>query len=110
MRRSGGAFLFRPRHPARATGPPPVGSGERLSHRPWGPGLIALTRDRMIAHPRTADALAREAMRHAEAELARRAAAAYPSDFLWTCTLVTTGEPCATCAGTFHWANIGRLV
>ena len=69
-----------------------------------------MTRDRMIAHPRTADALAREAMRHAEAELARRAAAAYPSDFLWTCTLVTTGEPCAMCAGTFHWANIGRLV
>jgi tRNA(Arg) A34 adenosine deaminase TadA len=24
--------------------------------------------------------------------------------------MVTTGEPCAMCTGTFYWANIGRLV
>ena len=35
---------------------------------------------------------------------------AYPPEFLWTCTLVTTGEPCAMCTGTLYWANIGRLV
>jgi tRNA(Arg) A34 adenosine deaminase TadA len=49
-------------------------------------------------------------VRHAETELARRAAEAFPPEFLWTCTLVTTGEPCAMCAGTQYWANIGRLV
>ena len=49
-------------------------------------------------------------VRHAETELARRAADAYEPDFLWTCTLVTTGEPCAMCTGTLYWANIGRLV
>ena len=32
------------------------------------------------------------------------------ADFLWTCTLVSTGEPCAMCTGTLYWANIGRLV
>lgn len=97
-----------------------------------------MTRDRMLAHLRAADAVAREAaehghhpfggvlvgpddrvlmrqgnidtVRHAETELCRRAAAAYPADFLWTCTLVSTGEPCAMCAGTLYWANIGRLV
>ena len=47
---------------------------------------------------------------HAEAELARRAAAAYEPEFLWQCTLVSTGEPCAMCTGTLYWANIGRLV
>ena len=47
---------------------------------------------------------------HAEVELARRAATAYPPEFLWTCTLVSTGEPCAMCTGTLYWANIGRLV
>jgi tRNA(Arg) A34 adenosine deaminase TadA len=26
------------------------------------------------------------------------------------CTLVTTVEPCAMCAGTQYWAHIGRLV
>jgi tRNA(Arg) A34 adenosine deaminase TadA len=29
---------------------------------------------------------------------------------LWNCTLVTTVEPCAMCAGTQYWAHIGRLV
>jgi tRNA(Arg) A34 adenosine deaminase TadA len=97
-----------------------------------------ITRDQILAHLRTADAVARDSVahghhpfgavlvgpddrilmrqgnidtvRHAESELARRAAAAYPPEFLWTCTLVSTGEPCAMCTGTLYWANIGRLV
>jgi tRNA(Arg) A34 adenosine deaminase TadA len=97
-----------------------------------------MTRDQMLAYLRAADAVAREAaahghhpfgcvlvgpddrilmrqgnidvVRHAETELCRRAAAAYPADYLWTSTLVTTFEPCAMCAGTLYWANIGALV
>ncbi|WP_136616598.1 MULTISPECIES: nucleoside deaminase [Mesorhizobium] len=97
-----------------------------------------MTRDQMLAHLRAADAVARETaahghhpfgcvlvgpddrilmrqgnintVRHAETELSRRAADAYPPDFLWSCTLVSTGEPCAMCTGTLYWANIGRLV
>ena len=51
-----------------------------------------------------------DAVRHAETELARRAAAAYEPAFLWSSTLVTTFEPCAMCAGTIYWANIGAVV
>jgi tRNA(Arg) A34 adenosine deaminase TadA len=97
-----------------------------------------MTHDEMIAHIRAANAVAREAMaaghhpfgavlvgpageilltqgnvdtvRHAESELCRRAAADYSSDLRWQCTLVSTFEPCAMCAGTLYWANIGRLV
>lgn len=97
-----------------------------------------MTRDQMINHLLAANAVAQHAaahghhpfgavlvgpdgtvlmqqgnigtVRHAETELARRAAEAYSPEFLWTCTLVSTGEPCAMCAGTFYWANIGRLV
>jgi tRNA(Arg) A34 adenosine deaminase TadA len=97
-----------------------------------------MTRDQMLAHIRTANEVALEAarhghhpfgcvlvgpdnrilmrqgnistVRHSEAELCRRAAEAYPADFLWTCTLVVTGEPCAMCTATLYWANIGRLV
>jgi tRNA(Arg) A34 adenosine deaminase TadA len=93
-----------------------------------------MTRDQMLAYLRAADEVAREAaghghhpfgcvlvgsddrilmrqgnidtVRHAETELCRRAAAAYPADFLWTCTLVSTGEPCAMCTAV---RSIGRI-
>lgn len=49
-------------------------------------------------------------VRHAECELARNAADNYAWDYLARCTLVSTWEPCAMCAGTIYWAHIGRLV
>ena len=47
---------------------------------------------------------------HAESVLARTAARRFDAERLWRCTLVTTVEPCAMCAGTQYWAHIGRLV
>jgi len=47
---------------------------------------------------------------HAEAVLARTAAQRFTPEQLWPCTLVTTVEPCAMCAGTQYWAHIGRVV
>ena len=51
-----------------------------------------------------------DTVNHAEAVLAREAARLYPPATLWECTLVTTVEPCAMCAGTQYWAHIGHLV
>ena len=47
---------------------------------------------------------------HAERLLASRAARAYGLDFLARCTLYTSAEPCAMCAGAIYWAGIGRVV
>ena len=51
-----------------------------------------------------------DGVNHAEAVLARLAAHRFDAATLWRCTLVTTVEPCAMCAGTQYWAHIGRLV
>lgn len=47
---------------------------------------------------------------HAERILASRAAKAYSVEFLATCTLYTSAEPCAMCSGAIYWAGIGRVV
>lgn len=51
-----------------------------------------------------------DSINHAEAVLAREAAHRFDARTLWRCTLVSTVEPCAMCAGTLYWAHIGRLV
>ncbi|EXJ63668.1 hypothetical protein A1O7_00003 [Cladophialophora yegresii CBS 114405] len=49
-------------------------------------------------------------VQHAETELARLATIHFSQKYLASCTLVSTWEPCAMCAGTIYWSNIGRLV
>ncbi|RVX70520.1 hypothetical protein B0A52_05171 [Exophiala mesophila] len=49
-------------------------------------------------------------VQHAESELARLATIHFSQKFLAACTLVSTWEPCAMCAGTIYWSNIGRLL
>jgi len=47
---------------------------------------------------------------HAERLLASRASRTYSPTFLAGCTLYTSAEPCAMCAGAIYWAGIGQVV
>lgn len=47
---------------------------------------------------------------HAETTLMEKSSNKYAKDFLWECTLYSTAEPCAMCAGAIYWGNVGRVV
>lgn len=47
---------------------------------------------------------------HAERLLATQACKTYEQKFLARCTLYTSAEPCAMCAGAIYWVGIGRVV
>ena len=74
-------------------------------HHPFGAVLVAPDHETVLLEQGNVDTV-----NHAEAVLARAAAARWLPEFLWDCTLVTTVEPCAMCAGTQYWAHIGRVV
>jgi len=74
-------------------------------HHPFGALLVAADGDTVLLEQGNVDTV-----NHAEALIARLAAERHDAATLWDCTLVTTVEPCAMCAGTQYWAHIGRLV
>ena len=76
-----------------------------LGRHPFGALLVAPDGETVLAEHGNVDTV-----NHAESTLARTAATNFTPDYLAQCTLVTTVEPCAMCAGTQYWANIGRLV
>jgi tRNA(Arg) A34 adenosine deaminase TadA len=47
---------------------------------------------------------------HAERLLATRASRQFDANVLSGCTLYTSAEPCAMCAGAIYWVGIGRVV
>ncbi|MDQ0884918.1 tRNA(Arg) A34 adenosine deaminase TadA [Paenibacillus sp. V4I9] len=47
---------------------------------------------------------------HAETTLMEAASNRYSKKELWECTLYTSAEPCAMCAGSIYWGNVGRVV
>ncbi len=76
-----------------------------LGRHPFGAILVAPDGETVLAEQGNVDAV-----NHAESTLARTAATNFTPEYLWQCTLVTTVEPCAMCAGTQYWAHIGKLV
>ena len=76
-----------------------------MGRHPFGALLLAPDGETVLAEQGNIDTV-----NHAESTLARTAAANYPGAYLAQCTLVTTFEPCAMCAGTIYWAGIGRVL
>ncbi|MDR0226857.1 MAG: nucleoside deaminase [Burkholderiaceae bacterium] len=82
-----------------------AGRALSMGRHPFGALLVAPDGETVLAEQGNIDTV-----NHAESTLARTAAANYPGAYLARCTLVTTFEPCAMCAGTIYWAGIGRVL
>src|SRR5512144_1266929 len=52
----------------------------------------------------------RDCTGHAETNLMRLASKQFTPEKLALCTLYTSTEPCAMCAGAIHWGNVRRVV
>lgn len=74
-------------------------------HHPFGAILVAPDHETVLLEQGNVDTV-----NHAEAVLIRLAWTEFSPDYLWSCTIYSTVEPCVMCAGTQYWANIGRLV
>ncbi len=74
-------------------------------HHPFGALLVGPDHETVLLEQANVNTV-----NHAEAVLARTADTHFTPAYLAGCTLYTTVEPCAMCAGTLYWANIGRLV
>ncbi len=76
-----------------------------MGHHPFGALLVGPDQETVLLEQGNVNTV-----NHAEAVLARTADMNFTPGYLWDCTLYTTVEPCAMCAATQYWANIGRLV
>ena len=76
-----------------------------LGHHPFGAILVGPDHETVLLEQGNVSTV-----NHAESVLARTADMNFTPGYLWDCTLYTTVEPCAMCAATQYWANIGRLV
>jgi tRNA(Arg) A34 adenosine deaminase TadA len=52
----------------------------------------------------------RDCTAHAETNVMRVASERFGPEFLQGCTLYTSTEPCAMCAGAIYWGNVRRVV
>lgn len=81
---------------------------ERGNH-PFG-AILVDANGKVLMEAGNAFMPSRDGTAHAERLLCTEASLAYREEVLKTCTLYSSAEPCAMCAGAIYWVGIGRLV
>lgn len=83
-------------------------SRERGDH-PFG-ALLADADGEILLESMNTGGTKGDATGHAERNLMTQACMTYDTAFLRTCSMYTSAEPCAMCAGSVYWAGVGRVV
>lgn len=78
-------------------------------NHPFG-ALLADAEGAVLLEVHNSSGSTRDCTGHAETNLARLASTSFPREKLASCTLYSSAEPCAMCAGAIYWAGIGRVV
>jgi tRNA(Arg) A34 adenosine deaminase TadA len=78
-------------------------------NHPFG-ALLAGAEGEVLAEAQNSVVTDRDCTAHAELNVVRLACRQYDEETLAGCTLFSSTEPCAMCAGAIHWSGIGRVV
>jgi len=78
-------------------------------NHPFG-AILVDENDRVLLQAENTVVTERDCTGHAETNLMRSASQQFSPEKLSTCTLYTSTEPCAMCAGAIHWGNVRRVV
>jgi tRNA(Arg) A34 adenosine deaminase TadA len=78
-------------------------------NHPFG-AILVDENDQVVLEAENTVVTERDCTGHAETNLMRLATQRFPLEKLATCTLYTSTEPCAMCAGAIHWGNVRRVV
>lgn len=78
-------------------------------NHPFG-ALLASATGEVLLEAENSVVTGRDVTGHAELNLVRAASGRFSEDELGSCSLYTSTEPCAMCAGGIYWSGIGRVV
>lgn len=78
-------------------------------NHPFGAALVD-SQQRVVLQAENTVVTGHDCTGHAETNLVRLASQRFSPAELSGCTLYSSTEPCAMCAGAIHWSEIGRLV
>ena len=86
-----------------------AGRARERGNHPFGAILVSATGE-VLMEVENGFMPKRDMTAHAERLLASAASQQYDPKVLAGCTLYTSAEPCAMCAGAIYWTGIGRVV
>jgi tRNA(Arg) A34 adenosine deaminase TadA len=84
-------------------------SARRKGNHPFG-ALLSGPQGKVLIEAENSVITRQDVTGHAELNLVRDASHRFPTEYLASCILYSSTEPCPMCAGAIFWSNIRRVV